>query len=104
MPLLPQAPPPIIPREGLVITQSGMVKAGGYLIPGPQGEAKAKGETIPAFPHAAITVRGDNLVVDFKGVAIEGTRQNTDPDQRKGLGIEVIGANVTIKNATIRGY
>ena len=53
---------------------------------------------------AAITVRGDGITVDFNNAVLRGTPSTTDPDQRTGIGIEVIGRNVTIKNARVHGY
>src|SRR5690348_15326783 len=54
--------------------------------------------------HPAIEIRGDNLTVDFHGATLEGTPVETEPNNRKGLGLLVHGNNVTIKNLHVRGY
>lgn len=82
------------PRSGLVITESSRIKGGKYLIPNTSDDPWI----------AAITVRGDNMTVDFKGAEISGSTENAMPDQRKGTALRIEGANVTIKNAKIRGY
>src|SRR5689334_17768116 len=82
------------PEAGMVITKSARLKGGTYVIPNTSTD-----------PYSGvITIQGDNITVDFKGVVLEGSPENTAPDQRKGTGIRVIGTNVTIKNATVRGY
>jgi nitrous oxidase accessory protein NosD len=82
------------PEAGMVITKSARLKGGTYVIPNPSTD-----------PYTGvITIEGDNITVDLKGVILEGSPETTPPDQRKGTGIRVIGKNVTIKNATVRGY
>jgi nitrous oxidase accessory protein NosD len=63
------------------------------------------------FPSASedgtqgvITVRGDNITVDFGGATLEGTPQSVEPDQRRGTAVFVQGKNVTLKNLKARGY
>ena len=80
--------------EHPVLTASSSVKPGVYSL----GNSDDDGKT------AALTIRGNNLVVDFKGAILQGTPQSTEPDQRKGTGILVQGKNVTIKNLKVRGY
>ena len=82
------------PEAGMVITKSAHLKGGTYVVANPSSDPWT----------GAITIQGDNLTVDFKGVTLEGTPENTPPDQRKGTGIRVIGKNVTIKNAIVHGY
>lgn len=52
----------------------------------------------------AVLIRGNNLTLDFTGVEYRGTPLNTEPDQRKGLGVRIEGKNITIKNLKVRGY
>ncbi|HVL39811.1 MAG TPA: right-handed parallel beta-helix repeat-containing protein [Fimbriimonadaceae bacterium] len=78
---------------GMVITQSTTMRPGTYRI-----------ETNENLQTPALTVRGNNITVDFKGAILEGTPQTTEPNARKGLGVRVEGRNVTIKNLTVRGY
>lgn len=85
---------PIIPKLGLTITKSGAVKPGTYTL--------ATNTDNVAKP--ALTIQGDNLVVDFKGATLRGTPASVDPDKRLGLAVLVKGKNVTIKNLNVRGY
>ena len=57
-----------------------------------------------SIDNAAVTVTGNNLVVDFQGFTLEGSAPDTAPDQRRGLGVLVKGRNITIKNLNVRGY
>lgn len=84
----------IQPRVGLEITASGKVKPGEY--------ALAQSEANVGSP--VIVVRGDNLTVDFSDVVLRGTAQTVDPDERKGIAVEVFGDNVTIKGLHAHGY
>jgi nitrous oxidase accessory protein NosD len=79
---------------GMVIERSITVRPGTYHIP---ASADLK---IPA-----ITVRGENIVIDFNGATLLGSREDVDPDQFAGVGVLVEGGSkVTIRGATIRGY
>ncbi|MCC6404004.1 MAG: right-handed parallel beta-helix repeat-containing protein [Fimbriimonadaceae bacterium] len=80
--------------KGLVIEASARVKPGVYNL----ASASETGQV------ATITVRGKGITVDFQGATLSGSREDTPPDQRKGIGIRIDGENVTIKNAKIRGY
>ena len=64
------------------------VRAGPRFSPGPSTDLDV----------AAITIRGDNLTVDFGGAELMGTPGGTLPDQRAGTAIRVEGRNVTIRN------
>ncbi len=82
------------PQAGMIITKSTSLHHGTYVLPNDSPD-----------PYAgAITIQGDNITVDFRGVTLEGSPVDTPPDQRKGTGISIAGRNVTIKNATVRGY
>jgi nitrous oxidase accessory protein NosD len=53
----------------------------------------------------AITIRGENITVDFSGAVLAGGPDNADPDSFAGVGILIDGgAKVTLKNAVVRGY
>ncbi len=56
------------------------------------------------FSQPAMEIKGNNKVVDMKGVILRGSDANVEPDQRKGLGIRVSGNNITIKNLNVHGY
>lgn len=88
------APPQVTLKAGLVLNKSVRIRPGVYRI-GHRDETGRKG---------AITIRGNNLTLDFKGVTLEGTAQTVDPNRRQGTGIYVEGKNITIKNLRVRGY
>jgi len=52
----------------------------------------------------ALVIKGNNITVDCNRAIFRGTPATAEPDQRVGIGIEIIGQNVTVKNAIIRGY
>ena len=84
--------PIIEPTAGLVITHSARIKPAVYRLPA-SGEAPV------------IIVRGSNITVDFQGATLEGGDPEADPDTYAGVGVLIDGgSNVTVKNATIRGY
>ncbi len=95
-PSLAQRPPPpaIELRPGLVITQSVRVVPQTYRIPAPA-----------SLDSAVITVKGDDVTVDFQGATLQGMDAESDPDRAMGVAIRVEGGrNVRIQNAQIRGY
>jgi parallel beta-helix repeat protein len=54
---------------------------------------------------AVITIRGDNITVDFAGATMAGAALDANPDMAEGVAIRVEGgSNVRIVNARIRGY
>jgi hypothetical protein len=77
--------------SGTEITRSRTISRGDYSIP-------SGGE------KAALVIRGNNITVDCNQAIFRGTSATTEPDQRTGVGIEVVGNNVTLKNAIVRGY
>lgn len=86
--------PRIALRPGLVITRSGRVIPGTYRFPA------------PATPDSAvITIRGDDITVDFAGATLLGIDPGADPDQAAGIAIRIDGGrNVRLRNARVRGY
>jgi len=90
----PGAPPPIQLRAGLVITQSARVAPGLYRVAAPA-----------SLDSGVITIRGNNITVDFAGATLEGMAPDSAPDLARGVAIRVEGGrNVRIVNARIRGY
>ncbi|MCB9278282.1 MAG: right-handed parallel beta-helix repeat-containing protein [Lewinellaceae bacterium] len=58
-----------------------------------------------SLDQPAITVQGEDIVLDFSGITLDGAAETDMPDQFKGLGILVKDSrNVTIKNLSVRGY
>ena len=86
--------PAIELHRGLVITHSVRIAPKVYRIAGRA-----------SLDSAAITIRGDDVTVDFAGATLEGIAPDSDPDLAAGVGIKVDGGrNVTIRNAHVRGY
>jgi parallel beta-helix repeat protein len=73
--------------------KSGTATVGAFLV-----------ETKEDLSAPAVVVKGNNITLDFKGFVLSGTKGTVDPDQRKGLGVKVLGKNITIKNLTVKGY
>jgi hypothetical protein len=85
---------PIELRTGLVITSSVRVAPKVYHLPAPS-----------SLDSAVITVRGDDITVDFAGATLEGIAPGDDPDRATGLAIRIEGGhNVRILHANVRGY
>jgi len=84
----------VTPRQGLVITRSTRFAPGTYRLPAPA-----------STDSAVITVRGDNITLDLRGVVLEGTPRSADPDAGQGLAIRIDGGrNITVLGASVRGY
>jgi len=80
--------------RGMVITKSVRITPGTYRLEAPA-----------SLDSALITVHGDGIVLDMRGVRLEGTAPDADPDEAQGVAIRVdSGRHVTIKGATVRGY
>ena len=93
LPLSAQAPT-VVPRAGLIITRSAVLRPGSYQLVAPSDSGSA-----------LIVVRGNDITVDLTGVQLHGTPADAEPDRAAGIAILVDGGrNVTIKGAHIRGY
>ena len=80
--------------QGMVIERSVTIRPGIYRL-----SASADLKT------PAITIRGENIVVDFNGATLIGSDDAAEPDDFAGVAVFVDGgSNVTIRGATIRGY
>ncbi|MCH7904001.1 MAG: right-handed parallel beta-helix repeat-containing protein [Armatimonadetes bacterium] len=79
---------------GMVITRSATVMLAVYLFPNDNTDARS----------GTITIKGDNITVDFRNATLRGTRDTVDPDERAGTGVFIEGNNVTIKNLNVHGY
>ncbi len=80
--------------SGLVITHSVKVRPGDVLSANNAEDGRS----------GALTIKGNNITVDFSGATLRGTPGTTEPDLRKGTGVFVQGRNITIKNLNVRGY
>ncbi len=79
---------------GLVITHSVRIVPTTYRIKAPS-----------SLDSAVITIRGDNITVDFGGSVLEGSPVGANPDAAAGVAIRIVGGrNVRILNARVRGY
>lgn len=84
---------PDIPlKAGTVIRKSATIKSGVYKL------------SSSSMEKGVITIEGDNITVDFKGAILQGFSQATAPDLYTGIGLQLNGNNITIKNAVIKGY
>jgi len=79
---------------GMTITSSVRIRPGTYRLP-----ANA------SLDSALVTVRGEGITVDMRGVRLEGTAPDALPDEGQGVAVRVDGGrDVRIVGATIRGY
>src|SRR6266545_5652775 len=86
--VLALAQAPIELRPGMVITRSVVVKPKTYRFSGPP-----------------ITIRGDNITVDFRGATLQGSDREAAPDQARDTGLVIDGgSSIIIANAHIHGY
>ena len=89
-----RAQPTIELRPGLVITKSARVATRTYRLP-----AAASADS------PVVTIRGENITVDFGGATLDGGSIDARPDDFAGVAIRVEGGrNVRIVNARVRGY
>src|SRR5690606_12841634 len=87
--LAAQQPVPFTP--GMVVTRSTRIAAGSYLA--------------PATDDPVITIRGEGITLDLRGVELVGSADRTHPDRFSGTALAIEGGrNITIRGATIRGY
>ena len=85
---------PIELRQGLVITKSARVVPRTYRLPAPS-----------SMDSAVITIRGDNITLDFAGATMAGTALDANPDVAAGIAIRIDGgSNIRILNANVRGF
>ena len=88
-----QSLPTIELRRGLVISKSSRVAPRTYSLPGRSSDS------------AVITIRGDNITLDFGGATMAGTALDANPNVAAGIAIRIDGgSNIRIVNANIRGY
>jgi nitrous oxidase accessory protein NosD len=78
----------------MVIDRSVTIRAGTYRLSTPSD-----------LTRPAITIRGEDITIDFNGAVLAGGPDGADPDGYAGVGILIDGGRrVTLKNAVIRGY
>jgi parallel beta-helix repeat protein len=75
----------------MIITHSVKIRPGHYAAPAGDG--------------AALTIRGNDIVVDLAGVELIGNADREHPDQFTGTAIRIEGGrNITVKGVHARGY
>ncbi|QHT68547.1 hypothetical protein GXP67_18805 [Rhodocytophaga rosea] len=79
-------------KAGTIIRKSATIKPGIYKL------------SSTSMENGVILIEGDNITVDFNGAVLQGFSQTTTPDQYTGIGLQLKGSNITIKNAVIKGY
>jgi parallel beta-helix repeat protein len=86
--------PAIELRAGLVITRSSRIAPRVYRLTAPE-----------SIDSAVITIRGDDITVDFAGATMEGLPADSNPNLANGVAVRVDGGrNVRILNVRVRGY
>ena len=83
----------MIPALIFTLAQTVPTRPGEYL------KASETGLQSPAY-----SVSGNDITLDFKGVVLRGTPKAVDPDQRKGLGVRIIGSNITSRIGELVGH
>lgn len=84
----------VVPRAGLVITHSIGLAPGVWSLTPPA-----------SLDSAVITIRGDDITVDARGVTLLGAPDSTRPDEYRGVGIRIEGGhNVRILGGRVHGY
>lgn len=86
--------PVVAPRPGLIITRSVRIAPGTYRLPG-----------FASLDSALLTVRGNDITVDLRGVTFIGMPADSAPDAARGTALRIDGGrNVRIRGLTARGY
>jgi parallel beta-helix repeat protein len=82
-------------KKGMVITQSVTIAKGDYTV-----------DADTSLQQALITIRGNNITVDFNQAVLQGSANTEQPNQFYGLAVRVEkgSTNITILNASIHGY
>ena len=82
------------PRAGMLITRSTRITPGVYRLAAPM-----------TADSTVITIRGDNITLDMRGVTLIGASLDRSPEQSRGVAIRIDGGrNVRVIGATARGY
>lgn len=92
---------PVVLRAGDLLQASAKIAPRTYAFPSGAGSVKLE-DGVTVAP--ALTIRGENLVIDFQGATLRGTDPNANPNERKGLGVLIEGKNIEIRNLKAHGY
>ncbi len=81
-------------RKGMTITQSTQFKTVTYYL-----------QADSSFQSPLIRIQGDDIVLDFANVLLQGNKTGQAPDTYTGLAVLIENSHrVTIKNLRVRGY
>ncbi len=81
-------------KSGMTLTSSATVAEAIYQFP-----------AADALDMPVLSVKGENVVLDFNGATLDSGMDPTRPDAFTGLGLLIKGSNkITIKNLNIKGY
>ncbi len=82
----------LVLRQGMVVTKSATLHRDSFMLEAPDSL------------RPVLTIEGENITVDFAGAVLDGGSGKDSPDQFSGTGIVIKGKNITLKNATVRGF
>ena len=89
-----QPVPVVVPHAGLVITTSVKVRPGMYRLRAPL-----------SLDSALLTIRGNDISVDLRGVTFIGSPIDSTPDAGQGTAVRIDGGSrVRVRGLTARGY
>ncbi|MEO8116806.1 MAG: right-handed parallel beta-helix repeat-containing protein, partial [Bacteroidota bacterium] len=81
-------------QKNMHINQSAIIQKKIYDFPGND-----------SLKMAVIEISGDDIVIDFNGAVLDGSKNKYSPDAFTGTALRILKSkNVTIKNAVIKGY
>lgn len=88
-------------RDALLILKSGMTLTDSAKI----AKATYQFSAADGLDMPVLSVKGENLVLDFNGATLDSGMDPTRPDSFTGLGLSIKGSSkITIKNLNIKGY
>lgn len=85
---------PVELQSGMTLTNSVTIAEAIYQLPAAGGLDKP-----------VLSVKGENIILDFNGATLDSGMDPTQPDAFTGLGLSIKGGDkITIKNLNIKGY
>ena len=80
-------------QSGLILTESTVIQQDTFHLNGTD-----------SLNQPVLTIEGENITVDFNGAVLAGSSDIEWPDGFYGTAILIKGKNITLKNATVRGF
>ena len=87
------SPPVVELKRDMIITRSISIKNAVYLFNG-----------YDSLNRPLLQIKGNNITIDFNNAFLQGSNDRQLPNQFYGLAILIKGNNITLKNASIRGF